>query len=283
MSAQTLQPALIATLALLGVLVAGPARGADPLPAKSLLGRAQSSAERESLESLLSKLEAERKPAPPRQLDEAAKAEELARQLEQAPAPPAKADAPVIPPAAPTGMAGASTKAANSFSFPKSMGGQPIGRAAEEPATPPAAMASEPPPAPPSSAAAAPVAPAPATPPPAVAAAPAVAPALPPVAPGVHLSMGARPAALAPEPPARAEKAPPHARIPEIAPLIVPATPKAREAYLPGPGDARPVTGAKKTPPAAAARRGLCTEILQRATLGELTEEDRAILRTQCR
>jgi hypothetical protein len=35
--------------------------------------------------------------------------------------------------------------------------------------------------------------------------------------------------------------------------------------------------------PANARRRANCTEILQRATIGELSEEDRAILRTQCR
>lgn len=43
--------------------------------------------------------------------------------------------------------------------------------------------------------------------------------------------------------------------------------------------------GARESPSPATSsrRRANCTEILQRATIGELSEEDRAILRTQCR
>ena len=265
MSAHVLQPAILATLMLLGVLAAGPADAADPTPAKSILGKAQSSAERENLESLLGRLEAGQRPARPRNVDEAAKAEELARQLAREPRSAQGAsnrhETVSIPPAADAAPKGPGTVTTNSFTFPKALGGQPIGRAPAEPRSPEV------------------------NPAPVVAASPPPTPTLPPVAPGIHLSPGAIPASHPIEkPPVRSEPAAPRARVPELPPLPPPA-PAAREASLPAVDapTSRPAAHGKKTPPPVAARRALCTDILQRATLGELTEEDRAILRTQCR
>lgn len=115
---------------------------------------------------------------------------------------------------------------------------------------------------------------------PAVVAAPAPAQA-PPVAPGIHLSpalpvAAAPPAAIAPAP--TAPPVLPAITLPELPPL-----PPRLPAVASQPAEPPIAAPARRPVPSANHRRNACNEILQRATLGELTEEDRAILRTQCR
>jgi hypothetical protein len=268
MSAHNLHSAALATLIILGAMAAVPAGAADPLPAKGLLGKAQSLAERDSLEALMKKLEAARRQSSPRPatLDEAAKAEELARELQLERSKPA--GTPGVREAA------SPSNPAVSFAFPKSTGGQPVGRTLPpEPEPEPAPAPAEPAPVHQAPTALPPMPPTP-TPPvqPEISPLRPVETALPPVAPGIHLSPASRPVAAAPtiepDPPAPQPRSP----IPELPRLAAPVSDK----------DPAPAAS-KRGHPATASRRGMCTDILQRATLGELTEEDRAILRTQCR
>jgi hypothetical protein len=246
---------IYAAVLLLGALSAGIAAAQDRQPARDVLGKARTQTDR-SLEALLQKLESGR-PAPP---SEAAKAEAIARELEQEqrvsrPTPPEAIPHQTAPAAPLTNHRAALTP----------------------PATAPAAEPTPAEPAPPTS---------PSRPPesfsvPGGAGQPVRRPAAPaaaahqPVAPGIHFTPG-RPAAVPPEPPPAITAPPPAAPAPRRAST----GPTVSEPAV----TAKPATDAvRRQPPPPASRRGLCTDILQRAALGDLTEEDRSILRTQCR